>query len=234
MHKYYTIKGKEDGFGAQYQAIMSGIAYCFNKKYVYVHTPFTKIEHGCDVEKANDFIGIKTIDINPSNTIVEHAYIIEVHHSENPSLYYNNETRKFLRDSYYSTQKPEIIPIDIAIHIRRGDVSETEFSNRFNTNAYYAALIEKIKIKYPSYTVTIFSEGVYEDFKTIGLDIDCFRLNQDIFETFHSLVTAKVLIQAKSSFSYAAGILNSNTVYFMDGFWHNKLDDWLSIDSLYS
>jgi hypothetical protein len=64
MHQCYTIKGKEDGFGAQYQAIMSGIAYCIYKKYVYVHTPFTKIEHDCDVEKANDFIGIKNNTIN--------------------------------------------------------------------------------------------------------------------------------------------------------------------------
>jgi hypothetical protein len=137
-----------------------------------------------------------------------------------------------LRLNYYSTKKPEIIPVDIAIHIRRGDVSETEFSNRYNTNTYYAELIEKIKNKYPTYTVTIFSEGAYEDFKSIGLDISCFKLNQDIFETFHSLVTAKVLVQAKSSFSYTAGILNSNTVYFMNGFWHNKLDDWLDINSL--
>lgn len=232
MDKYYTIKGKEDGFGAQYQAIMSGIAYCIHKKYIYVHTPFTKIEHGCDIEKANDFIGIKSKDGNPPASLIENPYIFDVHHAENPSIYYNKKARKFLRDNYYSTQKPEIGPVDIAIHIRRGDVTETEFSNRYNTNTYYASLIEKIKIKYPTYKITIFSESSYEDFKTIGLDISCFRLNQDIFKTFHSLVNARVLIQAKSSFSYAAGILNSNTVYYMDGFWHNKLDDWLNISSL--
>ena len=30
----YTISGKKDGFGAQYLAIMSGIAYCKYKNYV--------------------------------------------------------------------------------------------------------------------------------------------------------------------------------------------------------
>ena len=30
----YTITGKTDGFGAQYQAIMSGIAYCKFKNYL--------------------------------------------------------------------------------------------------------------------------------------------------------------------------------------------------------
>ena len=37
---YYTIVGKTDGFGAQYQAILSGIAYCKFKNYIYIHTPF--------------------------------------------------------------------------------------------------------------------------------------------------------------------------------------------------
>ncbi|KKL26139.1 hypothetical protein LCGC14_2398300 [marine sediment metagenome] len=31
----YTITGKNDGFGAQYQAILSGIALCEYEKYKY-------------------------------------------------------------------------------------------------------------------------------------------------------------------------------------------------------
>ena len=58
MSIYYTIKGKDDGFGAQYQAILSGISYCNYKNYIYIHTPFTQIDHAIDVSKANEFIGI--------------------------------------------------------------------------------------------------------------------------------------------------------------------------------
>ena len=36
MQKVYTITGKTDGFGAQYQAIMSGIAICKYKNYEYL------------------------------------------------------------------------------------------------------------------------------------------------------------------------------------------------------
>ena len=42
---YYTITGKTDGFGSQYQAIMSGIAYCYYNNYEYIHTPIIKMEH---------------------------------------------------------------------------------------------------------------------------------------------------------------------------------------------
>jgi GH25 family lysozyme M1 (1,4-beta-N-acetylmuramidase) len=59
MTIYYTITGKCDGFGAQYQSILSGIALCKAENYIYVHTPMKTIEHGVDVNKANEFIGIK-------------------------------------------------------------------------------------------------------------------------------------------------------------------------------
>jgi hypothetical protein len=89
-----------------------------------------------------------------------------------------------------------------------------------------------LKEKYPDYKITIFSEGKYEDFKELGLDETCFRLNTDLFETFHSLVSSKVLIMGFSSFSYSAGIINSNIVYHYDIFWHNKLNHWLKISDL--
>lgn len=43
--KTYTISGKNDGFGAQYLAIMSGIAFCKYKNYKYVHTNIKYLEH---------------------------------------------------------------------------------------------------------------------------------------------------------------------------------------------
>ena len=49
MSKWYknlTIKGKTDGFGSQYQAIMSLIAYCdFKEDYEYIHTPMYMMHH---------------------------------------------------------------------------------------------------------------------------------------------------------------------------------------------
>jgi hypothetical protein len=40
MTKNYTIRGKTDGFGAQYHAIMSGIVYC---KFIYWNSYFAFI-----------------------------------------------------------------------------------------------------------------------------------------------------------------------------------------------
>lgn len=233
MSKYYTIKGKSDGFGAQYQAILSGIAYCNYKKYIYVHTPFTEMQHGADIIKANEFIGINTnsLPYDISRKIVEKRYEKKVHKSKSPSKYYTSEVIEYIRNCYFSSKKPLIDNIDIAIHIRRGDVN-VKNKIRYASNRVYLKIIKKLKKKYPEYTITIFSEGKYEDFKDLGLAENNFKLNTDIFETFHSLVSSKVLIQGLSSFSYCAGIINNNTVYYYDTLWHNKLNHWLKISDL--
>lgn len=228
----YTIQGKRDGFGAQYQAIMSGIAYCEKTNSTYVHTPFQEIAHGCNPSRANNFVGIHT---QPSKAglskIVAKKYFDEVHYCKNPSEYYTDKVLEKLRKFYYLNEKPFVGDIDIAIHIRRGDVGK-HFATRYTDNDVYIQFIQQFKRKYPEYTIVIFSEGKYQDFKHLGLGKECFRLNLDVFETFHSLVSAKVLVQAKSSFSYCAGLLNANTVYWMNGFWHKKLDHWLETESL--
>ena len=62
MQKVYTITGKTDGFGAQYHAIMSGIAICKYKNYEYLHKPMKEVAHvkTADELNLNKFIGIKS------------------------------------------------------------------------------------------------------------------------------------------------------------------------------
>jgi hypothetical protein len=86
---YYTVKGKIDGFGSQYHAIISGIALCKYKNYRYVHTPFIELAHGVDVDRLNEFIGVKNENIitNEDEIIVERC-ANEIHWHNNPSIYY--------------------------------------------------------------------------------------------------------------------------------------------------
>ena len=221
----YTISGKSDGFGAQYQSIMSGIAYCNYMNYQYIHTPMKILSHNENVEQLNQFIGIP-----PNN---ESADIIskcsgDVHHAKKPSMYYTPEVLQKIRNYYYSTEKPNINVPDIAIHIRRGDVGES-YTKRFTSNKEYVEIINKLTKLYPEYKITIFSEGKEEDFEELKGENIAFCLNGNITETFHSLVKAKILIISKSSFSYSAALLNENLVYYVFPFWHKKLNHWKSL-----
>jgi hypothetical protein len=82
---YYTIKGKCDGFGAQYQAILT------YKNYIYIHTPFIKMDHHTDINIANEFIGINNTVYDSNLEIIEQKYESEVHFSKTPSIYYTDK-----------------------------------------------------------------------------------------------------------------------------------------------
>ena len=220
----YTIAGKTDGFGAQYHAIMSGFAICQKYNLTYVHTKIAIMEHGEDVDKMNAFIGIP--QSARKDVMLSEKFAGEVHYSDTPSAYYTPPVIKQIREWYYSSEKPQIQQPDIAIHIRRGDVDKT--SGRYTDNSYYINKITNLRILYPTYKVLIFSEGALDDFKDFNLPQESFKLNVDICETFHSLVKAKILVMSKSSLSYAAAILNENTIYYED-FWHKPLDTWLKV-----
>lgn len=241
---HLTIHGKTDGFGAQYLAIMSGIAYCASKQLVYVHTPFKVMEHGVDVAAMNAFVGIPSVQqksktsmslnetvwepfTNYTQPNIKRLPLVEqVHYGVSPSLFYTLDVRRLLQSYYYSSPKPKI-QIGVAIHIRRGDVDRSS-GWRFTSNDTYKQCISAIETNYPSLNIYIFSEGHPDDFTGLRATL-C--LNTDIQETFHSLVCAQVLVMSKSTFSYTSAILNDNTVYYMD-FCHKKLDHWKQFEEL--
>jgi hypothetical protein len=232
---YYTIRSQfHDGFGSQYHGIMSGIAYAKSKGFIYVHSPFVDMQHkhhGVDVNKMNEFIGIKTTPMAEEVSNVEVAPSSEeVHYSDKPSKYYTKEVIQTIKDFYYSTEKPRIENNDIAIHVRRGDVSHeiNSSSDRYTSNEDYNKILLMLRREYPTYNITVHSQGNLEDFSDLVGDNITYKLNEDLRQTFHSLVTAKVLVMAKSSLSYSAAILNEGTVYYQD-FWHKPLDGWKNV-----
>lgn len=225
--KIYTVAGKQDGFGAQYQAVMSGIAYCEYMNYKYVHTPFVKMAHCPDANRMNEFIGMPTKNDSNINFDIQEQYSLIVHRSKTPDIYYSENVKNTIRKHYYSTAKPIISNFDIAIHIRKGDVSSAN-KKRFTDNNIYRRIIFMLKNKYPQYSICIYSEGNLDDFEQLFSQNVYFCLNETIEKTFHSLVRAKVLVTAKSSLSYSAALLNTNTIYYLP-FWHHPLKDWIVI-----
>ena len=99
------------------------------------------------------------------------------------------------------------------------------YPDRYTSNSYYNKIIKFLNNKYKTHNIVIFSEGKIEDFNELNGKNISFKLNKSIEETFHSLVSAKILVMAKSSFSYSAAILNSNKIYYIN-FWHKPLKHW--------
>ena len=246
----FTIVGKSDGFGSQLQACFSLIAYCYYKNYTYIHTPMNRMHHNDeDVENfptfMNNFINFES-KFKTSNQISNYETSILnqvkegffVHGSLTPEYFYNTHVLNVLKDIYYSNSKPIITTYDntkinIAIHIRRGDVNPQRYPNRFIPNQIYIDLIKKIDLS--NCLIHIFSQGTLEDFTNIIESFPenefIFHLNENIQLTFHSMVKADILILSKSSFSYCAALLNENTIIanLITSWWHKPLNHWKKI-----
>jgi len=139
-----------------------------------------------------------------------------------------------LRRAYDATPKPVLdgfspAQLNIALHVRRGDVgSGGRFSERFTGDDEVLAFHDALRGRlagWPEVKVRLFSQGKAEDFRAFaerGIEL---HLDEDVFTTFHHLVSADVLLVAKSSFSYLAGVIGGN-VCFIDQLGHPPLPEW--------
>lgn len=246
-----TIHGKTDGFGSQLHAIFSLIAYCNYMGTTYIHTPMYKMHHNDEnhpdfPKLMNDFINIehrfKTMDDLTSYEQSTAHRTLEgpiVHGSYNPEYFYNEYTLDMLRDIYFSRDKPDVTydpsHINIALHIRRGDVTTKKYTSRYTSNIEYINIVKKMDYP-PNSVIHVFSEGEESDFQDI---VDAFRdvnvvmhINENICLTFHHLVMADIMVVARSSFSYCAGLINKNVIVAnnIKNWWHKPLASWKMIE----
>ncbi len=207
MIKYYEMNQRAEGFGTLYKCAMSFIAYCENNDDCeYVFRGFKDIGHNLNCTELTKFCGIPIN--NDKVTIYKKQRRIL-----NMAQYLNTNSINKIKKYYYSNPKPKV-DTDIAIHIRRGDVTPTHAVGRFFELNYYLEIINKLKKKYPNRIISIFSQGNPEMFDELKSENIKFELDKDIQYTFHSMVRANVLVIGCSAFSDAAAYLNENKIYY--------------------
>jgi hypothetical protein len=79
-------------------------------------------------------------------------------------------------------------------------------------------------------SLTVFSEGNEADFTDLVERGAVLSLNGDPLEALNGMIHADVLVTAKSTFSYVAGLVSAGTVIY-EPFWYSPMPDWLRIDS---
>jgi hypothetical protein len=173
---------------------------------------------------------------------------------ENVDKYMNSETMDKIRECFFENKPPPEKHDEykvVGVHVRRpslhpridpdgeyytpvkglknGHDLEKAESSRYMKDEYVLSVMNKIRSDGGTYKFYICSEGDPEDFdpefKKAG-DVEFF-LNKPISDTYYLLATADILIMTKSTFSYTAGFLNTNTVYYKDGYRHPPLNRWI-------
>ena len=141
----------------------------------------------------------------------------------------------FIRRSYTTARRHhpirclfDVAMLNVAVHIRRGDVSSTQNTvNRYVPNEVYLTALRQVismleKLEYRSalpskagIAIHIFSEGEREDFGPLqDFANTTFHLNHDLFETLHNLALADVFVGSRSGFSSFAKKLARGVTIF--------------------
>lgn len=243
----------DDGMGAQYQRVIGLIALAEFYGCVYVHTPIKQMEHVYDASIIEQFLQINSYynkeDIkfdkiyNVKNDGIELAILNFKNESNTTNILLNISNPLALLDAN-TTMYDKVMPtlrkikqsrelvyfkqdvMNVAVHIRRGDVNEKQHPDRYLSTQYFKTIIDKLLVQYPDASVCIFTEltaennvefNIFDNIKIISAG--------DVLTTFEHLVKADILITSKSSFSYVAALYNENTVLYTN-FWHKPLCTW--------
>ena len=176
--------------------------------------------------------------VYPGNDILFHL-------QEEQNIYDHTSTADILRKKYWASRSKYPIKntfdsskVNIAVHVRRGDVVKwkqektANWQARWLDNSYFVNVLIKIKqaLQDKPVAVHVYSQGSvdeFEEFKQFPEVV--FHLDEDAFQTFHGMVLADILIMSPSDFSYIAGILSKGIKIAKLPYWHftPQNQEWL-------
>jgi len=236
----YTHENRSDGFGAQYQGIISTFIYCRENNLNYIYSPLKSVEHNYDndpdyINKLEELMNLRDNIENQTETSPQQILFGNIRNNfeENIDKYCNSETMKFIKDCFWKNKERDHFKnnkLNIAVQIRRENSHDNGLAgDRANTpNEYYLRIMNEIREKYKEKPLQfhIYSQGELENFTNLeNTDVE-FHLNEELTNTFIGLVAADILVLSPSSFSYIAGLLSDGIIYYKP-FWHNKKREWI-------
>lgn len=202
-----------------------------------VNIPLINLEN----EKERAFFNKIITSIYPDNNILFHL-------SPDQNIYDHTITSCTLRERYWQSceKRPcnnsfDKTKLNIAVHIRRGDVADMREKNkagwkeRWLANCYYIKILRAIEpvLSGRKFDIHIYSIGNIEDFKELRkLPNVVFHLNEDTLQTFHGMIVADILIVSPSGFSYFPGIISKGIKIAKYPWWHHipQNDEWIRSD----
>jgi len=126
-----------------------------------------------------------------------------------------------------STDRPAIL--QVAIHVRRGDVTPCTEPERYLPNSYYLSVVDKYIVPLSlgrPINITIYSESAsYEGWDPFLMRGYNLMLGSNVTRVWEALIAADVLVISRSSFSLVPALFNENIVLYTP-FWHKPLGNW--------
>ena len=125
--------------------------------------------------------------------------------------------------------------LNIAMHIRRGDILHLQEESREKPLSFYIGIIDKIKKLYPQQKVihvyTQITDANRDEFVDLVNNPEIqLHANEDVLSSLYHMICSDVLITGCSSFSLVAGLYNTNRVFYVE-YAHKPLPRWTTIET---
>lgn len=248
--RYLTNELRTDGFGAQFQSLLSTLLYTEISGKEFVYTNIERMDHITPTDNfipkqsentLQDILDYMAIQKNypPSEDIkyygiVKVGDIISYSNCNINTLFKSIIFAKYL-DKFYSGKSSRFDSsyTNVAVHIRRPDEFDIR-NNLFDSfrrcdNSHYINILNSIrqfKHKKPL-RFHIYSCDTLENLKDLVSEDVVFHIDEKVLDTFNDLVFADILVLSKSSFSYIAALLSRAEIKYYTPFWHPPLDGWI-------
>lgn len=256
---YITNLHRSDGVGAQLLHTLTVQAFCYAFGIPYAHTPLTKVsekrrkfsreqcalwearmkvgegypkvrELGLPVVRIGEYIKSPSLYAKPC--VLSHVNG-RVFLKKNPGAF--NAAAQRLRAKHAVLIGNESRKLQVAIHVRRGDINPKIHPGRYTNNATIITTIKKISSVAQkcnrNMQITVFSQGKEEDFSDFKSEGVALKLDGDPLADFIEMQSADILVTAKSSFSYLAGLLNTHGIVICERWWYPLFPDWVLADA---
>lgn len=100
--------------------------------------------------------------------------------------------------------------LNVAIHVRRGDITRYPTESRFTPLGYFVAMVGLVRVVLPSADIHVYSDSVID----LGPGLR-YHVLEDLLETMHDMIRADVLVMSVgSNMSFFAGLMSRGIVTF--------------------
>lgn len=241
--RYITNEVHGDGFGSQYQEVISCILVAKRFGFTYVYNPIGKAEHNYDgnpnfVKEMEEYMNLvphfKTV--HDVNQFVERYTSPKQKVDADINDYVTSESVKEIQDLFWEKKDRSSVfkgfedKTNVVVHVRRPNRDDNRIAGSDTPDDYYLNLMDHIRgLKFDKPVhFHVHSQGFPMMFSRYMENPDVtLYLNVDYRISFTQMVAADILCTSASSFSYAAAILCEGLVYFKT-FWHNNPKHWKS------
>lgn len=248
--KYITNISLKDGFGSQFQHIVSVILISFGNGWQFVYHPLTAMEHNYDndpafLEKIEELMNVRPffpLKTDPSMqeinmTVCNMSAKYAVDRNINALATESNLNR--IREMYWANKDRSAIYekykqyTNVAVHVRRPNSHDNRLKGSDTPDDFYLRAIQRVRDENKDVDrpllFHIYSQGDMERFACFSSDDIVLHIDTDLCETFKDMVAADILVTSFSSMSYVAGFLNTGKIYFHP-FWHKPRSCWVLLD----